>query len=67
VVRLTVPLPEIRQRLAADVTSGRQDDLRNAAAQIAASEGVGLEDLVVANDRPIGVVAGEIMGWLGWQ
>jgi hypothetical protein len=28
---------------------------------------VGLEDLVVANDRPIGVVAGEIMGWLGWQ
>jgi hypothetical protein len=67
VVRLIVPLPEIRQRLAADVTSGRQDDLRNAAAQIAASEGVGLEDLVVVNDRPIGAVAGEIMGWLGWQ
>jgi adenylylsulfate kinase-like enzyme len=66
VVRLTVPLPEIRQRLAADVISGRQDDLRNAAAQIAASKGVGLEDLVVANDRPIGVVAGEVMSWLGW-
>ena len=67
VVRLTVPLPEIRRRLAADVTSGRQDDLLEAAAQIAASEGVGLEDLVVANDRPIGVIAGEIMSWLGWQ
>jgi hypothetical protein len=67
VVRLTVPLPDIRQRLAADVTSGRQDDLREAEAQIAASEGVGLEDLVAANDRPVGVVAGEIMNWLGWQ
>lgn len=67
VVRLTVPWGEIRQRLAADVTSGRQEDLREAAAQMAASEGVGVEDLVVANDRPIGVVAGEILSWLGWQ
>ena len=67
VIRLTVPLPTIRQRLAADVTSGRQDDLREAEAQLAASEGAGLEDVAVANDRPIGVVAGEIMTWLGWQ
>ena len=66
VVRLTVPLPEIRQRLATNVTSGRQDDLLEAAGQIARSEGEGLEDLVVANDRPIGVVATEIMSWLGW-
>jgi len=28
---------------------------------------VGLEDLAVANDRPIDVVAGEILSWLGWQ
>jgi adenylylsulfate kinase-like enzyme len=67
VVRLTVPLDGIRQRLARDPTAGRADDMREAAAQIAASEGVGIEDLVVANDRPIGVVAGEIMSWLGWQ
>ena len=67
VVRLTVPLDGIRQRLAADPTAAGQDDLREAAAQIAASEGVGVEDLVVANDRPIGLVAGEIMSWLGWQ
>jgi hypothetical protein len=67
VVRLTVPWGDIQQRLAADVTSGRQEDLREAAAQLAASEGVGVEDLVVANDRPIGTVAGEIMSWLGWQ
>jgi len=67
VVRLTVPLAAIRQRLAADVTSGRQDDLREAEAQLAASEGAGLEDVAVSNDGPIGVVAGEIMSWLGWQ
>jgi adenylylsulfate kinase-like enzyme len=67
VVRLTVPLDGIRQRLAADPTAGRADDLREAAAQIAASEGVGVEDLAVANDRPIGVVAGEVMSWLGWH
>jgi len=67
VVRLTVPLDGIRQRLAADVTSGRQDDLREAEAQLAASEGAGLEDVALANDRPIGVVAGEIMSWLGWH
>jgi hypothetical protein len=67
VVRLTVPWGDIRHRLATDVTSGRREDLREAAAQMAASEGVGIEDLVVANDRPIGTVAGEIMSWLGWQ
>jgi hypothetical protein len=67
VVRLTVPIPEIRQRLATDVTTGRQDDLRNAEVQLAESQGVGLEDLVVANDRPIGTVAQEIISWLGWD
>jgi adenylylsulfate kinase len=67
VVRLTVPLEGIRQRLATDPTAGRADDLREAAAQIAASEGVGVEDLVVANDRPVAAVTGEIISWLGWQ
>jgi len=66
VVRLTVPLDDISQRLAADVTSGRQDDLRSAAVQIATSAGVGLEELTIANDRPVRVVAEEIMSWLGW-
>jgi hypothetical protein len=66
VVRLAVPLLDIEQRLAADVTSGRRDDLRDAAASIAASEGVGVEDLVVRNDRPVGEIAREVMAWLGW-
>ena len=67
VVRLTVPLEGIRQRLATDPTAGRAEDLREAEAQLAGAEGVGVEDLVVANDRPAAIVTGEIMSWLGWQ
>ncbi len=57
VVRLTVPLPSIEQRLAHDVTSGRRDDLRAAAVSIATAEGVGVEDVAISNDRPIALVA----------
>ena len=66
VVRLSVPWPDIEQRLASDVTSGRRDDLRDAASSIADGEGVGVEDIVVSNDRPVGIVAREVMSWLGW-
>jgi adenylylsulfate kinase len=66
VVRLELPLPDIERRLAGDVTSGRRDDLREAAASIAAAEGAGVEDVVIGNDRPIGVVAQDVLGFLGW-
>jgi hypothetical protein len=66
VARLTVPWPAIEQRLASDVTSGRRDDLREAAASIANEEGADLEDVTIANDRPIGLVAQEVMAFLGW-
>lgn len=66
VVRLSVPLPDIERRLAADVTSGRRDDLAEAAASLASGEGSGFEDLVIGNDRPVQVVAREIVTWLGW-
>jgi adenylylsulfate kinase len=66
VARLTVPLSAIEQRLASDVTSGRRDDLREAAASIAAAEGAGLEDVTISNDRPISVVAQEVLTFLGW-
>jgi cellulose biosynthesis protein BcsQ len=66
VVRLSASLADIERRLAGDVTSGRREDLREAAASISASEGVGVEDLVVGSDRPVGVVAREVMAWLGW-
>ena len=66
VARLTVPWSGIEQRLAGDVTSGRRDDLRAAAASIAAAEGADVEDVVISNDRAIGVVAREVMTFLGW-
>jgi hypothetical protein len=66
VVRLCVPLPEIERRLAADVTSGRRDDVRDAAASIATSEGGGIEDLVLGNDQPVAVTARAVMSWLEW-
>ncbi|MEP7023172.1 MAG: adenylyl-sulfate kinase [Actinomycetota bacterium] len=67
VVRLAVPLAAISHRLASDVTAGRPDDLRAAAASIAAAEGTGIEDLVISNDRSVRAVAQETMDWLGWQ
>jgi hypothetical protein len=66
VVRLSVPLPDIEHRLAADVTTERQEELREAARQIETGKGVGLEDVAVANDRPVPVVAQQILTWLGW-
>jgi chloramphenicol 3-O-phosphotransferase len=66
VVRLTVPLPDIQQRLAGDVTSGRRDDVRETAALIAKAEGVGVEDVTIKNDRPVGIVARDVMTFLGW-
>jgi hypothetical protein len=65
VVRLEVPLPDIERRLAGDVTGGRRDDLRAAAVSIAAAEGAGVEDVAIGNDRPVGVVARDVMTFLG--
>jgi hypothetical protein len=67
VVRLSAALEDIERRLAADVTSGRRDDLRDAAESIANSEGVGVEDLVIETDKPVRAIAAEIMAWLGWH
>ena len=66
VARLTVPLRDIEQRLASDVTSGRRDDVREAASSIARAEGAGVEDVTIPNDRPVGVVARDVMTFLGW-
>jgi hypothetical protein len=66
VVRLTVPLALIEARLGSAVAAGRQDDLCAAGEWIAASTGVGIEELSVANDRAIREAALEIVDWLGW-
>jgi hypothetical protein len=64
--RLTVPLPVIERRLAGDVSSGRRDDLREAASSIAASAGDGVEDVAISNDRPLGLVAQDVLTFLRW-
>jgi adenylylsulfate kinase len=65
-VRLTLPVREIQRRLSADVTSARRDDLREAAAWIAAAHGVGIEDATVSNEGSIPDVASSILERLGW-
>jgi hypothetical protein len=66
VVRLTVTLPEIEKRLRPDPTTGRREDLREAAAWVASSVGVGIEEATVSNERPIREVVADILGRLGW-
>jgi hypothetical protein len=66
VVRLTAPLEEIERRLEADVTRARRDDLEEAAVWLAEGTGEGLEDVTIANDRPVREVATEILSLLGW-
>jgi hypothetical protein len=67
VAQLEVPLADIERRLASDVTTGRRNDLREASAAIAAGHGEGLADIVLRNDRPVGIVAAELLTFLGWR
>jgi hypothetical protein len=66
VVRPSVSLQDVERRLTLDVTSGRGDDLRDAAASIVAGEGAGVEDIMINNDREVRTVAHEVMPWLRW-
>jgi adenylylsulfate kinase len=67
VVRLEIGLADIERRLAGDVTSGRRDDLLEAASALEAEVGIGVEDVVIRNDRPIGAVAHDVLSFLGWD
>lgn len=66
VVRLTVPISDIEARLGGAVTAGREDDLRMAKEWLVSSKGIGIEDIIIANDRPIRQTAEAIIDWLGW-
>lgn len=57
VVRLDVPIDEIAGRIGSDDTAGRQDDLRRAREWVEAGDGIGFEDLVIDNTRPLREVA----------
>jgi hypothetical protein len=65
-VRLVIPFEEIERRLSTAVTTGREDDLLVAQAQLAERRGEGIEDLVFENDREIRMTATEILSALGW-
>ena len=66
VIRLTASIEVIRERLASEVTAGRQRDLRNAETSLREGRDSNLGDLTVANDRPIREVATEILDLLEW-
>ena len=69
-VELHAPLELIRERAAADSTTGRLDDLRRADEWLAEDADGRIArpqaDLVVVNDLPIAEVAAGILDWLGW-
>jgi len=66
VVELIVPFSEIERRLAPDITTARQEDLRDAKAWLTTGEGVGLGDLSVPNDRSLRDAAADILRRLDW-
>jgi chloramphenicol 3-O-phosphotransferase len=57
VVRLEVPIDEIARRIGSDDTAGRQNDLRRAREWVEAGQGIGFEDVVIANTGPLREVA----------
>jgi hypothetical protein len=66
VIRLAVPLEMIRERLAWDTTTARQIDLHWAGVWLEEGRGLGLEDFEVPNDRPLRIVALDVLSRLGW-
>ena len=67
VVRLSVGLETIKERLSVAVTADREVDLHWAELWLDQGTGVGLEDFTVANDRPIREVALDVMKGIGWE
>jgi hypothetical protein len=67
VIRLEVDLATITKRLESHVATGRKVDLHWAGVWLSDGTGVGFEDFVVSNDRPIRLVATEILGLIGWD
>ena len=45
---------------------GEVQGVRETASSIAIAQGAGVEDVTIRNDRPIGVVARDVMTFLRW-
>lgn len=65
-VELVVPFKVIEARLAGSVTTGRADDLSEARRWSRQGLGVGLGDIQISADRPVGMVASDVLEWVGW-
>ena len=66
-VRLTLPLDLIRERIGNEPTTGREHDLAQTERWLAADgEGVPDPDYEVANDGSIVDTASAILAWTGW-
>ena len=61
IVRLDVPLAELEARLGPVDSAGRQDDLRRTREMFATGDGLGFEDLVIENVKPLREVALEVI------
>lgn len=67
IVRLSVPLGVIEQRLSTAPTHGRRaHDARTAARWLREGVGADVGDLVVDADGPLDAVTDDIAAWLGW-
>jgi hypothetical protein len=67
VVRLTVPIAVIEERLGAAPDAGRANDLEVARRSLAHDAGVGLEDAVVDNNGPIRETSIRVLEAAGWR
>jgi hypothetical protein len=61
VIRLEVPLAELEARFGADITTDGQHSLRRTREWIQEGQGIGFEDLVIENVRPLPEVAAEVI------
>jgi hypothetical protein len=66
VIGLAVPLPVVQARLAGDPTRARQDDLARTEAFVRSGHEAVRVDLTLDADRPVTVIARELVDWLGW-
>ncbi len=67
VIALTTSLENIKERLSADVTTERQEDIRNSEKWLKAGIDSNIHEAEVSNDRPIQEVATEILELVGWE
>ncbi len=67
VIALTTSLENIKERLSTDVTTERQEDIRNSEKWLEVGIDSNIYETEVCNDRPIQEVTTEILKLVGWE